>query len=54
MIEILPFRHGDEHLATLHAILPEKKLGSVTVSNASEAVKEIFEPHGFDQTVTAE
>ena len=31
-----------------------KKLGRVTVSNASEAVKEIFETTGFDQMMSVE
>ena len=33
-------------------LMAVKKLGKVTVSNASEAVKEIFETTGFDQMVT--
>ena len=35
-------------------LMAVKKLGKVTVSNASEAVKEIFETTGFDQMMSVE
>ena len=35
-------------------LMAVKKLGRVTVSNASEAVKEIFETTGFDQMMSVE